>query len=82
MISYRNFLLNTLTDIKLLVGFKPAIPMLRKQNERRESVLFGFEPGASWSYMAWHLQNPSTVQFTYTYMYIYICTHSHMSALS
>ena len=77
MISYRNFSLNTLMDIKLLVGFKPAIPMLRKQNERKESVLFGFESGTSWSYLAWHLQNSSTVQFTYTYVYIYIHVYTH-----
>lgn len=66
-------------DIKLLAGFKPAIPMLRKQDERKESLLFGFEPGTSRSYMAWHLQNSSTVQFTHTYVYIYIymCTHPH-----
>lgn len=46
MISYQNFSLNTLLDIKLLVGFKPAIPML-KPNERKESVLFGFAPDNS-----------------------------------
>lgn len=42
-------------DIKLLAGFKPALSVLRKQNEREESVLFGFEHGTSWSYLAWHL---------------------------
>lgn len=47
MISYQNFLLNTLMDIKLLAGFKPAIPMLRKQNETKESALLGFELGTS-----------------------------------
>lgn len=47
MISYQNFLLNTLMDIKLLVGFKPAIPILRKQTETKESALFGFELGTS-----------------------------------
>lgn len=46
MILYQNFSLNTLLDVKLLVGFKPAIPML-KANERKESVLFGFAPDNS-----------------------------------
>lgn len=77
MISYQNFSLNTLMDIKLHAGFKPAISVLRKQNERKESVLYGFKPSTSWSYLARHLQKASTFSLLIR-MYIHIQIHTHV----
>lgn len=52
MISYQNFLLNTLMDIKLLAGFRSTIPMLRKKNETKESAALGSELSISQRYVA------------------------------
>lgn len=54
MISYQNFLLNTLMDIKLLAGFRSTIPMLgkKKKKETKESASLGSELSISWCYVA------------------------------
>lgn len=38
MISYQNFLLNTLMDIKLLAGFRSTIPMLGKKKKNNKRI--------------------------------------------
>lgn len=53
MISYQNFLLNTLMDIKLLAGFRSTIPMLgKKKKTTKESASLGSELSISWCYVA------------------------------
>lgn len=62
MISYQNFLLNTLMDIKLLAGFRSTIPMLREKMKQKS--LQHLALNSVFHSVMWHSICTSCLQFS------------------
>lgn len=64
MISYQNFLLNTLMDIKLLAGFRSTIPMLGKKKKKKQKNLHHLALNSVFHGVMWHSICRTHLQFS------------------